>query len=64
MEDCVLRTRRVLEDGEDSGHGATDVLRVQGHCHVDGSIGAHAVAIVFVGVHFFIVDSGDGRAVR
>lgn len=63
MEEDVLGARGVLEDGEDRRHGAADVGSVEGHCHVDGVIGADFVAIVLVGVHLFIF-GGDGGTRR
>lgn len=51
VEEDVLGTGGVLEDGEDGGHGASEVCGVECHCHVDGLVGADVVA-------------GDGGAVR
>lgn len=35
MELDVLRTRGVLQDGEDSSHGAPEVVGIKGHGDVD-----------------------------
>lgn len=58
MEKDVLGTGRVLEDGEDCGHGAPDVCCVKGHCNMDRFLGADIViAVIAVGV------VGDGGAI-
>ena len=58
MEKDVFRTRRVLEDREDGGHGAANVGDVEGHGHVDGIIGAQ------VGGCSLFCLAADGGAVR
>ena len=35
VEDYVFRTGGVLEDGEDSGYGATEVGGIERHCDVN-----------------------------
>lgn len=35
VEDYVFRTGGVLEDGEDSGYGATEVGGIECHCDVN-----------------------------
>lgn len=59
VENYVLRTGTVLEDGKDGGHGATYVGSVQRHRHVDGAIEAEVV-FVLIGVLQVV---GDGGAV-
>ena len=68
VEGHVLGAGRVLEDGENGGHGAADVSGVQGHGDVDGLAGADDDVVVvvlffFIGVEVIVVDGGDGRAV-
>lgn len=43
MEADVLRTRRMLEHGKDGGHGAAEVVGIEGHGHVDGGGGADGI---------------------
>lgn len=45
MEKDVFGAGRVLEDGENGSHGATEVGDVQAHCHVDCLVGAHRGAL-------------------
>ena len=63
MKEDILRARGMLEDREDGGHGAAYIGSVEGHCHVDGMIGADVVTIVLIWVHLFIVGR-DGGTVR
>ena len=46
MEDYILGTGRMLQNGEDRRHGAPDVSRVQCHCDVDAIVGAETMAII------------------
>lgn len=33
----------MLQNGEDCGHGTSEVGNVEGHCHVDSVVGARVV---------------------
>ena len=62
VEDDVLGTGRVLEDGENCSHGASDVGPVKSHSNMYCLIGANIVitVVVVVVVGFFF----DDRTVR
>lgn len=62
VEEDVLWAGRVLEYREDCSHGASDVCGVEGHCDVDGFVGAYILSTVVGGVVAGVV--GDGFAVR
>jgi len=44
VEHDVLRTRRVLQNGEHAGNGAAEVGRVQRHCYMEDGLSVRAVA--------------------
>lgn len=58
MENDVLGTGRVLENGEDGGHGAAKVGDVEGHCNVDCVVGAVGGVVELWG--FFEARSSEG----
>ena len=53
MEYYVLGAGGMLENGENGGHGASNVGRVQCHRHVDGVVGAQLVTV-------FLADEDQG----
>lgn len=43
MKDNVLWARGVLKNGENGGHGATEISGVKSHSHMNGLIGTKEV---------------------